>query len=193
MLKRYGVIFTCMTSRAVHLEVACSLTTNSCINVIRRFLSHRGQAQHIRSDHGPNFVGAERELRDALQALRQRKIHQAVMKEGVQWSFSLPTASHHGGLWEHLIRMVRHVLGSVLKQQTLDDSRVTTVFCETEAILNSWPITRVSDNSQDLEALTPNHILLLKTNPFLPPGVFSKSDLYHRRCWRQVQYVAVLF
>lgn len=132
-------------------------------------------------------------MREALQALRQRKIHQAVMKEGVQWSFSLPTASHHGGLWEHLIRMVRHVLGSVLKQQTLDDNHVTTVFCETEAILNSWPTTRVSDDSQDLEALTPNHILLLKTNPFLPPGVFSKSDLYHRRRWRQVQYVAELF
>lgn len=132
-------------------------------------------------------------MREALQALDQRKIHQALMKKGVQWSFNPPTASHHGGFWERLIRMVWHVLGSVLKQQTLDDEGLATVFCEVEAILNSRPITRVSDDPQDLEALTPNHILLLKTNPLLPPGVFSNSDLSHRRRWRQVQYVAELF
>ncbi|XP_031425672.1 uncharacterized protein LOC116220857 [Clupea harengus] len=193
MLKRYGVIFTCMTSRAVHLEVACSLTTDSCINAIRRFLCRRGPAQHMRSDHGTNLVGAERELREALQAMEHRKIQQTLRKEGVQWSFNPPTASHHGGFWERLIRMVRHVLCSVLKQQTLDDEGLTTVFCEVEAILNSRPITKVSDDPQDLEALTPNHILLYRTNPLLPPGVFSSSDLYHRRRWRQVQYIAELF
>ena len=89
--------------------------------------------------------------------------------------------------------MIRHVLCSVLKQQTLDDEGLTTVFCEVEAILNSRPITKVSDDPQDLEALTPNHILLYRTNPLLPPGFFSSSDLYHRRCLRQVQYIAELF
>ncbi|XP_041918191.1 uncharacterized protein LOC121682205 isoform X4 [Alosa sapidissima] len=192
-VKRYGVIFTCMTSRAIHLEVAYSLDTHSCINAIRRFLCRRGQAQHIRSDHGTNLVGAERELREALRTLDQRKIHQALMKEGVHWSFNPPTASHHGGFWERLIRMVRHILCSVCKQQTLDDEGLSTVFCEVEAILNSRPITKVSDDPHDLEALTPNHILLLRTNPLLPPGVFSRSDLYHRRRWRQVQYIAELF
>lgn len=192
-MKRYGVIFTCMTSRAVHLEVAYSLNTDSCINAIRRFLCRRGQAQHIRSDNGTNLVGAEKELREALRTFDQRRIHQALVKEGVQWSFNPPTASHHGGFWERLIRMVRHVLCSVLKQQTFDDEGLNTVFCEVEAILNSRPITKVSDDPQDLEALTPNHILLLRTNPVLPPGVFSQSDLYHRRRWRQIQYIAELF
>jgi len=192
-VKRYGVIFTCMTSRAVHLEVACSLSTDSCISAIRRFLCRRGQVQHLRSDNGTNLVGAERELREALRTLDQRKIHQTLMKERVQWSFNPPTASHHGGFWERLIRMARHVLCSVLKRQTLEDEGLQTVFCEVEAILNSRPITTVSGDPQDLEALTPNHILLLRTNPILPPGVFSRSDLYHRRRWRRVQYMAELF
>lgn len=152
-----------MTSRAVHLEVAHSLTIDSCINAIRRFLCHRGLSQHIKSDHGTTLVGAERELRETLQALDQRKIHQSLMKEGVQWSFNPPIASHHGGFWEPFIRIVRHVLCSILKQQILDDEGLTTVFCESEAILNRQPITRVSDYPQDLQALQALQSLICTT------------------------------
>lgn len=182
-----------MTSRAVHLEVACSLNTDSCINAIRRFLCRRGQVEYVCSDNGTNLVGAERELRQALSALDQRQIHQALMKKGVRWSFNPPSASHHGGFWERLIRSVRHVLCSVLKQQTLDDESLNTVFCEVESVINSRPITTVSGDPQDLEPLSPNHILLLRANPVMAPGLFSKDDQYHRRRWRQIQYVAELF
>lgn len=111
----------------------------------------------------------------------------------LQGSFNPPGASHRGGVWEWLIRSVRKVLHSVLRQQTLNDEGLQTILCEVEAILNSRPITTVSSDPRDLEPLTPNHILLLKTKPILPPGIFEKNDLYVRRCWRQVQYMANLF
>lgn len=101
-----------------------------------------------------------------------------------------PGASHHGGVWECLIKSVRQVLNFVLNQQTLDEEGLQTLLCEVEAILNSCPITTVSNDPQDLKPLTPNHILLLNTKPILPPGVFDKNDLC---CWKQVQYMADLF
>ncbi|KAK7896434.1 hypothetical protein WMY93_021759 [Mugilogobius chulae] len=191
--KRYGVIFTCLSSRAIHLEVAHSLDTDSCINAVRRFICRRGPVTTIRSDNGTNFVGAKKELKQALEAFNQSKIEKTFSQEGIMWNFNTPAASHQGGVWERLIRSVRSVLTSVVGQQTLDDEGLLTVFCEVEAILNDRPLTKVSDDPNDLEALTPNHILLLKGKPVLPPGLFEKSDIYIKRRWRQVQYIAELF
>lgn len=193
IVKRYGVIFTCMASRAVHLEVACSLDTDSCINALRRFICRRGQVSHMRSDNGTNFVGAERELREALASLNQDHIEKALLQRGIKWSFNPPTGSHHGGAWERIIRMIRKILCSVLRQQTLTDEGLQTVLCEAEAMLNDRPITKLSEEPNDLEALTPNHLLLMKGKPILPPGLFDQRDLYARRRWKQVQYISNLF
>ena len=193
LLKRYGVIFTCLTSRAVHLEVAHSLDTDSCINALRRFICRRGPVSNLRSDNGTNFIGANKELKQSLAALNNAKIQDALIQDGIKWSFNTPSASHQGGVWERLIRSVRSILTSVLGQQILDDEGLQTLFCEVEAILNDRPLTKVSDDPNDLEALTPNHILLLKGKPIFPPGLFEKSDLYIRRKWKQVQYIAGLF
>ncbi len=92
-----------------------------------------------------------------------------------------------------MIRMVRRILNSVLHQRMLDDDGLHTVMCEVEAILNDRPITKLSDNPNDLEPLTPNHLLLLKGKPALPPGLFEPSDMYVKRRWRQVQYISDLF
>ncbi|XP_059184653.1 uncharacterized protein LOC131967729 [Centropristis striata] len=193
LLKRYGVLFTCFTSRAVHLEVAHTLDTDSCINAVRRFICRRGPVSAIRSDNGTNFVGASRELKRNLTVLNHDKIQRALVQDGIKWNFNTPAASHHGGIWERLIRSVKRVLTSVVKQQTLDDEGLQTLFCEVEAILNDRPITKVSDDAGDLEALTPNHILMLKGKPIMPPGLFDHSDLYVRKRWKQIQYMAEIF
>ena len=66
-IKRYGALFTSLNSRAVHMEVANSLETDSFILALRRFISIRGNIRSLRSDWGTNFVGAERELKEAAQ------------------------------------------------------------------------------------------------------------------------------
>jgi len=80
-----------------------------------------------------------------------------------------------------------------MKEQSLDDEALTTMFCLAESVINSRPITVVSDDHRDFEPLTPNHLLLLREDPILPPGEFVRQDVYARRRWRQVQYLADVF
>ncbi|KAK7896104.1 hypothetical protein WMY93_021429 [Mugilogobius chulae] len=193
MVKRYGVIFTCLTVRAVHLEMASSLDTDSFIHALRRFIARRGQVKILRSDNGTNFIGAERELKKAIQEWNVSKIEDSLQQHGIQWMFNPPSGSHHGGVWERLIKSVKKILNTTVNLQTLDEEGLHTLLCEAEAIVNSRPITKASSDPNDLEMLTPNHLLLLKTKPSLPPGLFDRQDLYARRRWKQIQYMSDIF
>ena len=93
-----------------------------------------------------------------------------------------------GGMWERPIRTVRKVLRSVTKEQVLDDENLATLMCVVEAILNGRPLTAVSDDPSDLEALTHNNILLLRKGPTPPPGLFNRDHSCSRCRWRQVQF-----
>ena len=92
-----------------------------------------------------------------------------------------------------MIRSTRKILGSLFKEQTLDDESLQTQLCEAESIINGRPLTAISDDPKDLEPLTRNHLLLLRQEASLPPGVFERSQLYSRRRWLQVQYLANVF
>jgi len=193
--KRYGVVFTCLVTRAVHIEVAASQSTDSFICALRRFLARRGHVKRIRTDRGTNFVGASKELLKELECLTKSEsaIHEAMLRKNVEWVFNPPTASHHGGTWERMIRSIRKILDALLLQQVLTDEVLQTLLCEIEAILNSRPLTYVSSDHRDPEPLTPNHLLLLGGSVPVPRGVFKDDDLYAKRRWRQTQYLADLF
>ncbi|KAL7824725.1 hypothetical protein SRHO_G00327720 [Serrasalmus rhombeus] len=191
--KRYGVIFTCLVSRAIHLEVANSLDTDACINALRRFICRRGPVATIRTDQGTNFIGSHRELDNSLKNVDHEKIHETLTKDGIKWMFNPPFAPHHGGVWERLIKSLKKILHSLFREQILDDDGLLTALCEVETIMNDCPLTTVSDDPLDLEPLTPNHLLRMKVQPVIPPGIFQSTDLYVRRRWKQVQYITDLF
>ncbi|KAJ8037714.1 hypothetical protein HOLleu_18605 [Holothuria leucospilota] len=193
MVKRYGVIFTCFAIRAVHLEVAHAMDTDSCINALRRFISRRGQVTEIWSDNGTNLVATNRELKQSIKQWNEAKIRQEMLQVNIDWKFSPPTGSHYGGIWERQIRTVRQILNVLLRLQSLTDESLLTFMCEVEMTINSRPLTTMSFDPNDVEPLTPNHLLLLKGKPNLPPGTFVKTDNYPRRRWRQVQFLADLF
>ena len=136
-IKRYGVVFTCMASRCVHLEIAASLDADSCINAIRRFIARRGRVITMYSDNGTNLTAASKALESRLRDF------------GIDWVFNPPKASHWGGTWERTIRTVRKVLDGLLMEhgERLDLESLQTLMCEVEAIINSRPLTTTSSDS----------------------------------------------
>ena len=193
-VKRYGVIFSCLSTRAVHIEVACSLSTDSFICAFRRFLARRGPVKVIRSDQGTNLVGAKREMKKELKYLTERNLQlgEEMLKHNVQWILNPPNASNFGGAWDRMIRSVRKVLDFILHLQKLADETLQTLLCEVEYILNSRPLTPVSSDPKDLNPLTPNDILLSR-NSSIPAGLFKRDGLHSRKLWRQSQYFAEQF
>ena len=192
-VKRYGCLFTCLAIRAVHLEVAHTLNTDSFLNALRRFMNRRGVPKRIFSDNGTNFIGGERELREGIQSFNQQKIHGILLQKEVEWNFNPPLASHMGGVWERMVKSVKKIMKALLKEQVVRDEILLTIFSEVESILNSRPITEIHQDAKDSEPLTPNHLLLLRPNTCLPPGVFQKVDGFGIRAWRQAQYLADRF
>lgn len=194
-VKRYGLIITCLASRAVHIEVMHSLTTDSFIQAFTRFRCRRGNIKVIISDNGTNFVGAKRELRLEIDKWNKKHLEKWLQQEQITWKFNPPSASHFGGVWEREIRSIRQVLGALLREQPIkmDDELLNTLFHQVENILNSRPLTEISNDSNDLVPLTPNHLLLLRGEPLLPIGECKKEDLYLRKRWKQSQYLADIF
>nr|XP_055041009.1 uncharacterized protein LOC129428127 [Misgurnus anguillicaudatus] len=195
--KRYGLLFTCFCCRAIHIEMLDDMSTDSFINSLRCFIAIRGAVRQIKCDQGSNFIGAKNEFAKALREIDNNRLVTFLAEKQCDFIFNAPHASHTGGVWERQIRTVRSVLHSTLSLSSgrMDDSCLRTFFYEAMAIVNSRPLT--IDNLNDPkspEPLTPNHLLTLKTVQALPPpGKFVREDLYARKRWRHVQYLAEQF
>lgn len=127
------------------------------------------------------------------------QIAEFLRKEGCdyfQFRTNVPHASHMGGVWERQIRTVRSILATLLCTlgKQLDDEALRTFICEVTAIVNSRPLSVENLNDPLSQVLTPNHLLTMKSKIILPPpGKFIKPDLYVRKRWRRIQYLANKF
>ena len=193
--KRYGALFTCVVSRAVHIEVTNSLETDLFLNALRRFIARRGSVREIRSDNGTNFVGATREPREAMEEMDHNEIAEKNPQGQVDWTFNTPVASNMDGVWERQIR-TRRILNTLLRDNgsRLDVESLQTLTCEVESIINLRPTTATSSDSKDPFPLSQNQILTMKTSITLPPpGKFQRNGAYMRRRCRRVQHLCNLF
>ena len=98
-----------------------------------------------------------------------------------------------GGVWKRIIQSVKRILKALLPEQLVNDESLLTLMAETESVKNSRPLTPNPDDPIDAEPLTPSHLLLLRSNQSISPGVFSEQDQYCQRRWRQIQYLANIF
>ena len=127
--KRWGFLFSCLTTRAVHFEVVPSMDTSSCVMGIERFAARRGVPSVLWSDNGTNFIASEKELLQNVSAWNQQILSEALVKKRIHWKFNPPSAPHHGGVWERIVRSFKHVFYPILGNRRLTDEISTTTFC----------------------------------------------------------------
>ncbi|XP_037084911.1 uncharacterized protein LOC119105556 [Pollicipes pollicipes] len=185
--KRCGCLLTCLSTRAVHIELAQSLDTDSFIMAIRRTMARRDKTKLVCSDNGTNLRAGERELRQSLQQWNQAKIADTLSQEGVEWKFNPPAAPQFGSVFERLVRSAKRALSTMLGDRVVDDETLRTVVTEVEALLNGRSLTHVSTDPDDYQPLTPNHFLIGRASAQLPPGVFEDGDLRRGRRWKHTQ------
>ncbi|XP_061430017.1 uncharacterized protein LOC133356498 [Lethenteron reissneri] len=194
--KRWAVLFTCMSTRAVHIEVIESMDSSSFLNALRRFFAIRGPAKQLCSDCGTNFIGACKELKINTENVEDYSVRKYLSDQGCTWIFNPPHSSHMGGAWECMIGIARRILDSMLcdvGSTRLSHEVLTTLMAEVSAIINSRPLIPVSTDPESPFILTPATLLTQKTDVLTAPTEeASTADLY-RRQWRQVQSFANTF
>ena len=192
LVKRYGCLFTCLKTRAVHIEIAQSLSTNSFILAFNRFINRRGSPSEMFSDNGSNFVGAESELRSSINELAKGDVSDRMAARDIQWNFNPPFASHRGGVWERVVRSIKEISRALSLEQVMNDESLLTLMTEVERIINNRPLVPVYDDAEEVVALTPNDLLVLRPVSELNLNELTNLDRY-TRSWKQARQVADTF
>ena len=193
IVKSYICVFVSLSVKAVHLELVSKLTTKAFIACLRRFISHRGKPQVIWSDNGTNFVGANRELFEIFNFLKQvvqEKVSDFCSSERIKWKFIPQCAPHFGGLWEAAVKSTKIHLRRTIGETKLTCEEYMTLLAQVEACLNSRPLIPLNtDCDGQIEALTPGHFLVGKPLEALPDPSISYKPVTVLRQWHLVQHI----
>lgn len=190
--KRWGIIYKCLTTHAVYLDLLASMDTDSFLMSLRRFISRRGKPYELLSDQGTNFKGGSSELQEAFRSLAP-DLQSQLASQQIHFRFNPPSAPHFGGSWEREIRSIKAALHTILGSQTVTEEALTTIFTEVESIINSKPLGYTSSDVADPDPITPNMLLMGRLDPCTPQVVYSDTELPCRRRWRHCQVLADQF
>ena len=176
-LRRWCCLFNCLTTRLVHIEVAQSLDTESCLAAVTRFIARRDYTSTVISDIRTNLVGAANELKAFMNEWDKAKIESDLAQKKIVWKFNPPGAPHFGGIWERLVQSCKKVMIAILDIRSLTDELLSTTMCLAEQTLTAQPLTAVPDDPEDLTTLTSNQFLLGRENTSAP--IMPSSERYH--------------
>ena len=173
-VKVYLCLFTCATTRAVHLEIVKDLTVETFLLAFRKFAGRRSLPKVMISDNGSTYMSAAEELR---QLMNNAEVREMLGRKGVTWQFIPKRAPWFGGFWERLVGLTKTAIKKVLGRRHVSLSTLETIIVEVEAILNDRPLTYVSSELSDPEPLTPSHLLHGRRITCLPHQTVELDEL----------------
>ena len=195
--KVWGLIFVCMTCRAVHIELMPGMDTSSFRNAFQGFVAIRRTPKRLRSDQGSSFISSRNQMEQ--ETVNVTAIQDFLSKQDIEWVMNPPYASNFGGHYERKIGSIRRIFEGCMASsgvKTLSYDELHTMMQISCSIVNNTPLTSVSDDPNDPMPLTPAALLTLRESSH-PPSLeeFEAADLlaYGAKRWRRVQYLAQQF
>ena len=179
--KVWGVLFSCCSTRAIHIDVAVDYDTKAILRCIRRLKAFRGNVRRIISDPGSQLVGAAKELKEWRKGWSESKLAEFGAKNGIDWQFIMASSQHQNGGAEIMVKLVKGVKESLLRQlgeHILSLDELNTVLAETASIVNSRPIGIKPNKDTDSEFLCPNSLLLGRNSDRTDAGPFMSEDQF---------------
>ena len=172
-VKGYGAVFVRFASKAVHLEAVSSLTSDAMVAALRRFIARRGIPSQIVSENGTNFVGARRDLNELEKVVEAG----AQSYNSIEWLFIPPRSPNFGGLWETAVKSMNHHLRRVMGKSILTYEEMTTILCQIEQVLNNRPLMALTNNPDDMFALTSSMLINGSQLDAIPQPCLKKMDV----------------
>ncbi|XP_074107213.1 uncharacterized protein LOC141532660 [Cotesia typhae] len=187
--KGWICVFVCLASSAVHLELVSNYSSSGFIAALHRFTSRRGLCTALYSDCGTTFQGACAELKRLFTHGTQEssEIFDALTVNEIIWHFNPPAAPHMGGKWEAAVKSMKHHLTRTIGESSFTFEEFTTLLLQVEAILNSRPLEPLSQDPQDLSALTPGHLLIGRALNAIPEPSLLELNSARLSRWQFIQ------
>ena len=168
-VKGYVALFICFASKAVHLEAVSSLTSDAMVVALRRFIARRGIPSQIVSDNATNFVGDLNELEKVVWSVAQSY-------SSIEWLFIPPRSPNFGGLWEAAVKSMKHHLRRFMGNSILTYEEMTSVICQIEQVFNNRPLMTLTNNPDDIFALTPSRLVNGSRSDAIPQPCLQTMD-----------------
>lgn len=193
-LKVWGLLFVCMTSRAIHIELVERLLTSNTINALKRFMNIRGHVKKFFSDQGTSFTGSDNELKEFMKIFDHDKVAKELAALRMsEWSTNCPAAPHQGGSWERMVGLSKTVLNAI-KAMTCDHfpgrETLQTALTEVINVVNNRPLSHISIDPMEPTPLTPNGLLLGRNNDTSLPIKYEDQYNLKRGHWLEAQVLA---
>ncbi|XP_038106576.1 uncharacterized protein LOC119766213 [Culex quinquefasciatus] len=190
-VKCFVAIFVCLVTKAVHLELAADLTTQAFLAALKRFTARRGKPKLVMCDNAKNFVGARRELSELAKLFLSQQFEEEIIREtandSIEFKFIPARSPNFGGLWESAVKSFKLLFKRTIGLHTLLYDEFQTVLVQIEAILNSRPLTPLSNDPADFEALIPGHFLIQRPLTAIPEPNLDHIPENRLSAWQTVQ------
>ncbi|XP_050315584.1 uncharacterized protein LOC126750120 [Anthonomus grandis grandis] len=197
VIKGYIALFVCMSTKAVHLEIVSSLSTEAFLMTFKRVISRRGNPTVVFSDNATNFAGARNQLRELYEFFRIDKQYDALKtfltQNETEWRFIPPRSPHWGGIWESAIKSTKYHLYRIMKNSQFTFEEFSTILCQIEAILNSRPLCSMSNDPSDFSLLTSGHFLIGTSLTAYPEKDLKKIPENRLSFWQRCSQIQQIF